>query len=137
MDYSKVNAYRQGAEGLQGQYLLRFGRIIRKIERYQAPHPVFFLAENVFLSGDDRTAVMEAFGMDWDPIALDAQYFSPTRRNRHFITNIPLPDVNFTLPVSMESPRSCLEDGYFVPAYFIDSTITAKVCHICATRMKY
>jgi hypothetical protein len=78
VDYSKVNAYRQGAEGVQGQYLLRFGRLIRNIERHQAPHPVFFLAENVFLSGDDRTAVMEAFGMDWDPIALDAQYFPHT-----------------------------------------------------------
>jgi hypothetical protein len=70
---------------------------------------------------------MEAFGMDWDPIALDAQYFSPTRRNRHFITNIPLSDVNFSLPVSMEGPRSCLEDGFFVPAYLIDRDITAKV----------
>ena len=134
-DYSKVNANRQGTAGKQGQYMIRFGELIRKIERLQHPHPVFFLAENVFLSGHDRTEVMEAFGMDWDPIALDAQYLSPTRRNRHFVTNIPLSDVDFTKEISIEGPSSCLEEGFFVPAHLLDPEVTAKVS--CAQRTSY
>lgn len=135
-DYSKVNANRQGTAGKQGQYMIRFGELIRKIERLQHPHPVFFLAENVFLSGHDRTEVMEAFGMDWDPIALDAQYLSPTRRNRHFVTNIPLSDVDFTKEISIEGPSSCLEEGFFVPAHLLDPEVTAKAQCLMASKSR-
>ena len=122
-----MNANREGFEGEQGQYLLSFGRRIREIERYQLPHPVFFLAENVFLTGADLKEVREAFGLDWDPVALDSQYFSPTRRNRHFLSNIPLPSVDFTTEVSMEGPKSCLKDGFVLPAHIVDPGVTAKV----------
>ena len=111
--------------------MLSFGRRIREIERYQTPHPIFFLAENVFLSGADLADVRDAFGLDWDPIALDAQYLSPTRRNRHFFINTPLPDVDFTNEISMQGPISCLEEGFVLPVYIVDRQVTAKVsCNI-------
>ena len=125
---STANAACKDFEGEQGQYLLSlFGRRIREIERYQAPHLIFFLVESVFLRGDDLTQVREAFELDWDPIALDSQYFSPTCRNCHFLTNIPLPFVDFTTEVSMEGPKSCLEDGFVLGAHIVDPDVTAKV----------
>ena len=72
VDFSLVNARREGIEGEQGRYMLQFGRMIRSIERSQRsiersqqPHPLFFLAENVFLRGDDLQAAREAFAFDW------------------------------------------------------------------------
>ena len=81
----------------------------------------------MILAGTDLTEVRDAFGLDWDPIALDAQYLSPTRRNRHFFSNIPLPSVDFTTEASMEGPTSCLEDGFVLPAHIVDPGVTAKV----------
>jgi site-specific DNA-cytosine methylase len=137
VDFSRVNAYRQGVEGEQGSFMMRFGRAIRMIERLQSPHPLFFVAENVWLSGDDRTKIMEAFGFDWDPIALDAQYLSPARRNRHFLTNIPLPDVDFNSDLSCIGPSSCLKEGFLVPAHIVDPEVTAKAqCFMaCSSRI--
>ena len=51
--------------------MVQFGQFIRALERLQLkrtqPHPVFFLAENVWLQGEDRSDVSGAFGFDWDP----------------------------------------------------------------------
>jgi site-specific DNA-cytosine methylase len=87
VDFSAVNARREGVEGEQGQYMVRFGLLIRSLEQLQKNRlnrPLFFLAENVPLNGDDLWRVREAFGLDWDPITFDAQYLSPCRRKRHF-----------------------------------------------------
>jgi hypothetical protein len=72
-----VNARRQGVDGEQGSYMLRFGRFIRKLERLQGEDKLFFLVENVVLTGEDLENVCDAFGLEWDPIEFDSQYFSP------------------------------------------------------------
>lgn len=107
--------------------MVRFGQFIRLLERLQRPHPVFFMAENVVLRKDDMRVVKDAFGFDWDPINLDALYFSPARRNRHFFTNIPLDFFEYDTPLSELGPTSCLEDGYRIPAHILDPDVKAKV----------
>ena len=101
--------------------MIEFLRMIRNIERRQEI-PLFFLVENVVFTGDDLEAVREASGFDFDPIEVDAMYFSPCCRKRHFITNIP---VNGIATGAVESfdfepfyedhnhipPASCLEEG--------------------------
>jgi hypothetical protein len=108
--------------------MLRFGEIIRSIERYQSPNPLHFLAENVFLKGDDIFAAREAFALDWDPVVFDAKYISPTRRLRHFFVNLPLLNFDFDGDVSMSTPTCCFEEGFQLPAHVLDSNLTAKVC---------
>ena len=72
-----MNARRKGVDGDQGSYMVRFGMFIRMLERLQRvdmPHcKLFFLVENVVLTGDDLAKVCDAFGLEWDPIELDAQ----------------------------------------------------------------
>ena len=135
-DYTKVNARREGHEGEQGQYMLDFGRTIREIERYQQPHLLYFLAENVRLSGKDKQEVMDAFGLDWDPIELDAKYLSPCRRDRHWFTNIPFRYLDCQSPVSLQGPESCLEDGYSIPAHIVDPNTTAKANCIMGSKSR-
>lgn len=127
VDYSRVNAYRKGSQGLQGQYMLQLGSFCRSLERIQHPHPLLFCGENVWLEDKDRESVSRAFGLDWDPIALDALYLSPTRRNRHFLTNIPQSDIDYGSDLSHLSPKDCLEEGFYVPAQLLDKDVTAKV----------
>ena len=75
----------------------RFGTIIQKIQRSQPDHHVFFLAENTILRNDremnlkegDLETIKESFGVQWS-MDIDAQYFTPGRRNRTYISNIPL-----------------------------------------------
>ena len=125
-----VNARRQGTEGDQGKYMLQFGRTIRLLERLQRSMynvDLFFLAENVWLKGDDLSEVRDAFGFDWDPILLDAFYLSPTRRKRHFFTNIPLDDIDYSGKLSEVGPASCLQSGFCVPAHILDPETTVKV----------
>lgn len=124
VDYSKVNANRQGYTGDQGSLMIRFGKVIRKIEKMQGDHPLFFLAENVVVDHDDLAAVRNAFQTDWDPILFDAQYVSPTRRKRHFVTNIVLEDIPFTGEDSMTGPNSCLEKGFCTAAHLVDPNKT-------------
>ena len=135
-DYTKVNARREGHEGDQGRYMLNFGRTIRKIERYQHPHSLYFLAENVRLHGQDKQEVMDAFGLDWDPIELDAKYLSPCRRDRHWFTNIPFRYLDYQSPVSLQGPEPCLEDGYAIPAHIVDPNTTAKANCIMGSKSK-
>jgi site-specific DNA-cytosine methylase len=80
IDYSAVNAGRQGTQGVQGSYLLRFGRLIRHLERLQersGQQKLFFLVENVFLREQDLVEIRDAFGIDWNPFEFDAHYISP------------------------------------------------------------
>ena len=110
--------------------MVQFAQFIRNIEMLQnadQPHPLFFLAENVWLKGSDLEEVRDAFAFDWDPILLDAQYLSPSRRKRHFFMNIPLLDMDYDGPLSQLGPTSCLEDDFCVPAHLVDPDTTAKV----------
>ena len=82
VDYTTVNANRQGAGGGQGQYLVNFGKFIRRLgfaqmKQFGRELPLFFLAENVMLRGDDLLDVRRAFKFEFDPIEMDALYVSP------------------------------------------------------------
>ena len=125
IDYSKVNAYREGVEGLQGSYLTNFGRFIRLVERIQTPKPLYFLAENVIVSGMDKDEINDAFGFDWDPVNVDAKDLSPARRNRDFWTNIPLDNLDYTTGSGID-PSTCLEEGYVLPGQIVEPEIHVK-----------
>jgi hypothetical protein len=80
IDYNAVNAGRQGVNGTQGSYLLRFGRLIRDVERLQernGQQKLFLLVENVFLKEQDLVEIRDAFGIDWNPFEFDAHSISP------------------------------------------------------------
>ena len=70
-DFSRVNATREGIKSCHGHYMRDFGCLIRKIEKEQKPHPLFHMAENVCLSGNNLEAVCAPFEIDWHPIRLD------------------------------------------------------------------
>lgn len=107
IDYTPVNAYRQGTTGFHGKYLLQMGHFVQALQELQG-NRLYFLAENVMMDNavssstadDSTTAAMglkdqitAAFGLTWDPIQLDARDVSPCRRKRLFWTNIPLSSV--------------------------------------------
>lgn len=86
-DFSRINATRKGVKGAQGAYLPNFADLIRRIQEEQGDHPLFYLVENVVLHEfDDIQRTEKAFGCT--AVMLDAQHFSPTRRNRHYWTNV-------------------------------------------------
>ena len=84
IDFSPVNAHRQGATGKQGSYMVRFGCLIHEICSKQE-RPLFFCAENVPIYNDkhkclqegDLSKIQEAFGTKWAPAEIDAKYLSP------------------------------------------------------------
>jgi hypothetical protein len=109
-----VNARRQGTEGEQGKYMLRFGRLVRKIgKQYRVltsiprKYPVFFMAENtvlrnsghVSLAEGDLETIKAAFGTNWE-LTFDSKDVSPCRRKRTYISNIPfalLSDTDYSI----------------------------------------
>jgi site-specific DNA-cytosine methylase len=115
VDYSAVNAYRKGVHGEQGQYLLRLGKLVHAIRKHklQRGHPLFFLAENVVLRDKDLDEVSDSFGIT--PLEVDAHYYSPCRRKRHFFMNYPV-DLDFTTLAASSEVASCLEEGWMHPA---------------------
>jgi site-specific DNA-cytosine methylase len=115
IDYSAVNAYRKGVQGEQGQYLQRLGKLIHvmRSHKLQRGHPLFFLAENVVLRDKDLDAVSDSFGIT--PLEVDAQYYSPCRRKRHFFMNFPV-DLDFTTLAASSEVASCLEKEWMHPA---------------------
>lgn len=88
VDYSKVNASRRGICGKQGQYTVRFAKLLDRIRMHpkQKGESLFFLCENVPLYGDDARDADEAFGIS--PICIDAKYFSPCKCNRTYFTSV-------------------------------------------------
>lgn len=125
IEFSTVNAYRKGINSKQGNYMVAFGELIRKIELFQ-DSPIYFLVENVVTKDEDLDGIRKAFQMDWDPITLDSQYFSPARRKRQFWTNIPLSDIEYNTDLSHIGPDSCLEQGFYLLAHIVDKKTTAK-----------
>jgi hypothetical protein len=134
VDYSGANPYRKGVDGAQGQYMVRFGELISRMQSLESQQGrrIHFLAENSVLYNTmtkeyvegDRTVICKAFGIDWDPIEVDAKDFSPTRRNRHFLTNIPVEIDN--LDGSSLSGSPFLEDGYKLAAHLVQEEMIAK-----------
>jgi site-specific DNA-cytosine methylase len=88
-DFSRVNARRQGIRGKNAIFLTRTMNIIKSIQNHpkQGGRPVFAMVENVaFTEFTDIQVTEEAF--ECAPVELDAQYFSPCRRNRHYWVNV-------------------------------------------------
>lgn len=134
VDYSSVNAHRQGASGNQGSYMIRFGQLIQSIQAKQQGRPLFFCAENVPIDNDknmpldqgDKSRCQDAFGTKWDPYELDAKYLSPCHRKRYFFSNIPFDCFDYESPLSMVTPACVLEGGYKLAAHHICASTTAK-----------
>jgi len=91
VDFSGINADRQGIEGYQGSYMMKFASLIHKIKKHalQNENPLFFLCENVpisikhgLLEIEDKFQVVG--------VTLDAKYLSPCKRNRMYFTNVSL-----------------------------------------------
>lgn len=117
VDFSGANANRQGVQGDQGNYILRFSEIVQEIKNHclQKGEPVFFLCENVPISSNDGLeTIEEKFGTIG--ITVDSKYFSATKRNRMFFTNIPPKKINWDLHESF-SPQAFLpRDGWKHPS---------------------
>lgn len=125
IEYSKVNAYRKGTDSKQGQYMTQFGEVANFIQSIQET-PLYYLAENVKVSGEDLSKLRKSFQFDLDPINLDSQYFSPARRNRHFWTNVPLEHFDYGEKGFDSDPRSCLEEGFCVTGQIIEDNMSVK-----------
>jgi len=116
VDYTGINASRKGVRGEQGQYLQRFGTLVAAIRDHplQRDVPLYFFAENVILRGRDLDEVSIAF--DITPLEVDAHYFSPCRRKRHFFLNYPSNFFDLGGPASESKLSSCLQVGWMHPA---------------------
>lgn len=124
VDYTLINANREGATGLQGSYLPRTGRVIRRIKEYNDkvihPYP-FFIVENVILTDEeDRKSVKRAFGHDAVWFTKDSKDLSPLRRNRTYLSNIPLLAEEKLID---PPPRLCFEDGFDVAGGIFDPSL--------------
>ena len=96
-NHSQVNAFRN-KDDYSAQYLLKAGRIIKKINAIQKDDygydEVLFLSENVFFRGKDNLELIcKCYGNTGTdhglcPIDLDASDFSPCRRRRFYWTNV-------------------------------------------------
>ena len=140
IDYSGANAWRQGAHGSKGSYMLRVGNLLKCIqqhERQKGVH-VHFLIENVRIHQQkevpfektDLIQIEKHFGVTWH-VELDALYFSPCRRLRYFFTNIPLDGYDFGLVCAEDdhfNPQTCLtSDGYHLASHFYAPAAQTKV----------
>jgi len=141
-DYCGANASAQGLAGRSGRYMLEFGNFIRRVKQHshQQRRHLFFLSENVIIRNQrnmplqlgEREYISKAYGIEWDPVELDAKYVSPCHRDRNFFTNIPLElehnffvrlDANDAIP----SSTRCLQDGYRLAAHWYEETMFAKM----------
>jgi len=128
VDYAAINANREGAAGLQGSYLLRTGHVICKIRQYNEkighPYP-FFLVENVILTDQkDRRRVEKAFGTETVWYEKDSRDLTPLRRNRTYLSNIPLSQEELVDP----PPRMCFDHDFDMGGAFFESGF----CHLKA-----
>ena len=85
---SPVNANRAGVNSSKGSYMKRYAQMINRIKKHkkQNGEPVFFLCENVTLEWEDLSTIEPLFQIS--PIEIDAQYLSPMKRKRSYITNV-------------------------------------------------
>jgi site-specific DNA-cytosine methylase len=89
VDFSGVNATRQGIEGFQGSYMMKFASLVHDLKNHtlQNQNPLFFLCENVPISMDcGLLEIEEKFQVVG--VTLDAKYLSPCKRNRMYFTNV-------------------------------------------------
>ena len=84
-----MNANRSGILGKQGNYTVRFGKLISYIRMHPLQNGIkcFVVAENVPISEDDGLSVVEE-AFEASPICIDAKYFSPCKRLRMYFTTV-------------------------------------------------
>jgi site-specific DNA-cytosine methylase len=65
-DFTPVNKSCKGIDGEPGQLMLQFGKLIKRIQQHplQNGSSLFFLVENVRLTGKDMQAASTAFGVE-------------------------------------------------------------------------
>eukprot|EP00934_Nitzschia_sp_Nitz4_P000984 Nitzschia sp. Nitz4//scaffold236_size30323//9997//12576//NITZ4_007986-RA/size30323-snap-gene-0.34-mRNA-1//-1//CDS//3329543487//984//frame0 len=134
VDYAAINANRRGIQGVQGSYFPRMGMLVRRIQELNQNHPtrrpVFFLAENAILMNaedaplnqTERSFVEHSFGVTWS-LQMDSRLYSPIRRNRTYISNIPCLDLKSHKD---PPPRTCLDDDYQVAGNIIEPDMITK-----------
>jgi hypothetical protein len=125
-DHSQINATRKGIDGKSGNYMIQFGNLIETIQKHpmQLQRHLYFLSENVICDKDDEEIVDSVYGVP--ALRLDAQDFSPCKRNRNYWTNIPFSSYNRS--ENDESIDRCsfpsdLEHGFQHPVKIIDPDI--------------
>jgi site-specific DNA-cytosine methylase len=143
-DFSKVNATRKGTDGEQGKYIVSFGKLVQRIQAVQRDHHLYFLSENVVLDNNDKSIVQGAFDTtDFDSVVLDSQQYSPVRRKRMYISNIPIDRPSASEYLNVSHDNSCLVDGYKHAALFKFpklrvryNTFMASQCRVDDRRMQ-
>jgi C-5 cytosine-specific DNA methylase len=145
VDFSKVNANREGADGEQGELMLRFGDLVQRIQHLQRrkwQHHVYFMientkldnAKNVPLKDGDLERILRAFGITWS-IDFDAQLCSPGRRNRTYLTNFPV-HTNAQDYIIDEESVSCLEENFQHLGHWVEETLVVKANCFMAHKMR-
>lgn len=122
-DHSQINATRKGIDGKSGNYMIQFGNLIETIQNHpmQLQMHLYFLSENVICDKDDEEVVDCVYGVP--ALRLDAQDFSPCKRNRNYWTNIPFS--SYSRSENDESIDRCsfpnnLEHGFQHPVKIVD-----------------
>ncbi|KAL7543185.1 hypothetical protein ACHAXR_012598 [Thalassiosira sp. AJA248-18] len=115
VEFSAINANREGIASVKGRYMIKFADLILRIKnhRLQKNENVFFLCENVQMKEEDLKHFEPKFGIS--PIIIDAQNVSPSKRKRSYSTNLPvndLPEPDSALALSTVK----LADGWMHPA---------------------
>lgn len=147
MDYTAINARRQGANGIQGSYLLRMGQLVLAVQKYgmKRKHPCFFLAENaailnqkeVPIEKTDLSKILGSFRISWE-ITLDSRDHSPLRRKRTYITNIPLTDEppfysNLIPAFCFDGDKRCPERKFDIPGRLLEPNMTTRAPGLMAS----
>lgn len=121
--------------------MIRFAKLIHRLQALQAKHKIYFLAENTVIRNSksknknfqdgDLTLINNAFGLEWDPIELDAREVSPCRRKRNLFTNLPYDGKSDAdLAAVGAHVDSCLDpDGFRLAASWLDP-VTAASCKV-------
>jgi len=135
VDYSGVNASRQGSNGESGSLMVKFGKLIKRMQDHpsQGGTTLFFLAENVKLQGEDLQAVSDAFGVEG--MELESSCFSPCFRLRMYWFNFARDTYDFTQKAAF-SAMSCLDDKYQTPAYITGQREGTKACTFMASKSR-
>lgn len=92
--------YYDSTDGIDGQSwkeALAISKLIRKLQKHQRDHHIFFSVETavvrkgeyVSMDQGDVRKLEEAFEVSWS-LELDAKFFSPVRRKSRFFSNIPV-----------------------------------------------
>lgn len=139
-----MNAHREGAKGLMGQYLPRTGIVIKKLQELQKNHKMFYLVENAPLRDDIKKAMdktdlhiaKESLGMEHQPYLVGSHAHAPCHRERHYFSNIPLL-VDLTVQ-SGEVPETqeCLDPEWHMAGNVVHGDMLCKGPTFMASKLR-